>query len=162
MKSPLINGLMFVILTAPFCTGLLVAQDIPLHNWTVPPFARSSSGGITTMTDVTPPRAFIGIQPCRVADTRGNGAPITGGIFADSEQRTWDVTGICGIPAGADAISVTFTVVSPVGTPLGAFLLAWPTGQAAPPTAIRARPVRHAATCPESRFPLRDLPGIRT
>jgi hypothetical protein len=85
---------------------------------------------------VTPPRAFIGIQPCRVTDTRGFGAPIQGGIFANSEQRTWDVTNVCGIPAGADAISVNFTVVPTVAAPAGAFLLAWPTGQAAPPTAI--------------------------
>jgi hypothetical protein len=88
------------------------------------------------MTDVTAPRAFIGTQPCRVADTRGNGAPIQGGIFPNSGLRTWDVTGICGIPAGADAISVNFSVVSAPATPLGAFLLAWPTGQAPPPTAI--------------------------
>ena len=129
--------LMLVLLTAVLPPGLSAqSADVPLHNWTVPPYTHSSAGGITTMTDVTPPRAFIGIQPCRVADTRGNGAPITGGIFANSQQRTWDVTGICGIPAGADAISVNFSVVSPAGTPLGAFLLAWPTGQAAPPTAL--------------------------
>jgi hypothetical protein len=114
-------------------SGFLLAQDIPLHDWTVP---SSHSGGITTMTDVTSPRLFVGIQPCRVTDTRGNGAPIQGGIFANSAQRTWDVTGICGIPAGADALSVNFTVIPTVAAPAGAFLLAWPTGQAAPPTAI--------------------------
>jgi hypothetical protein len=116
----------------------LVAQsaDVPLTNWTVPPYTHSTSGGITTMTDVTPPRLFVGITPCRIADTRGNGAPITGGIFPNSGLRTWDVTNICGIPLGADAVSVNFSVVSPAGTPLGAFLLAWPTGQAAPPTAV--------------------------
>src|SRR6476659_9517896 len=80
------------------------------------------------MTDVTPPRPFVGIQPCRVLDTRGNGAPIQGGIFANSEVRNLDVTGVCGIPAGADALSVNFTVVSAAATPQGAFLLAWPTG----------------------------------
>jgi hypothetical protein len=116
--------------------GLRAQVDVPLSNWTVPPYTASSAGGIHTMTDVTSPRAFIGIQPCRVADTRGNGAPIQGGIFANSESRNWMVWGICGIPSGADAISVNFTVVSPAGTPLGAFLLAWPTGQAPPPTAI--------------------------
>jgi hypothetical protein len=118
------------------CGTLLGQQaDIPLNNWTVPPYTQESSG-ITTMADVTPPRAFIGIQPCRVADTRGNGAPIQGGIFPDSGLRTWDVTGICGIPAGTDAISVNFSVVSAAATPLGGFLLAWPIGQAPPPTAI--------------------------
>ena len=127
--SALLTGLLPAVLLAQ-------SADVPLHNWTVPPYTQSSHGGITTMADVTSPRMFTGIQPCRVADTRGFGAPIQGGIFANSAQRTWGVTGICGIPLGADAISVNFSVVSPAGTPLGAFLLAWPTGQAAPPTAI--------------------------
>jgi hypothetical protein len=112
------------------------AQQVPLTNWAVPPYRSIGSGGITTMTDITPPRAFIGIQPCRVADTRGNGAPIQGGIFANSQARNWTVWGICGIPTGADAVSVNFSVVSTAATPAGAFLLAWPTGQAPPPTAI--------------------------
>jgi hypothetical protein len=109
--------------------------DVPLTNWTVPPYTHAVSG-ITTMADVTPPRAFVGIQPCRVADTRGNGAPIQGGIFANSEVRNWDITGICGIPDGTDAISVNFTVVSTAATPQGAFMLAWPTGS--PPSPIVA------------------------
>jgi len=116
--------------------GLHAQADVPLSNWTVPPYAASSAGGITTMTDVTQGIGFVGITPCRVADTRGNGAPIQGGIFPDSGLRTWDLTGICGIPAGTDAVSVNFTVVPTVAAPSGAFLLAWPTGQAPPPTAI--------------------------
>jgi hypothetical protein len=116
----------------------LFAQQVPLVNWTVPPYRgeMAAQGGVTTMTDVTPGVSFVGIQPCRVADTRGNGAPIQGGIFPNSGQRTWDLTGLCGIPAGTSAISANFSVVSPAGTPLGAFLLAWPTGQPAPPTAV--------------------------
>ncbi len=120
-------------------SGALMGQraDVPLNNWTVPPYTQATSG-VTTMADVTPPRAFIGVQPRRVADTRGNGAPITGGIFANSGLRNWDVTGICGIPAGADAISVNFSVVSTAATPQGAFLLAWPTGSPPAPGTITA------------------------
>ena len=122
--------------TTMLCLSTLLAStlslgqdlDVPLHNWTVPPFTQSSTGGIHAMTDATPPRAFVAIVPCRIADTRGNGAPIQGGIFANSEARNWSVWGSCGIPISADAISVNFTVVSPPGTPQGAFLLAWPTG----------------------------------
>jgi hypothetical protein len=119
-------------------SGFLLAQEIPLHNWAVPPYVQStqSTGGIHTMTDVTDPRAFVGLQPCRVADTRGNGAPIQGGIFPNSGLRTWDLTGICGIPSGVEAISVNFTVVAALGIPAGSFLLSWPTGQPPPPTAI--------------------------
>src|SRR6476619_5400590 len=94
-------------------TNSIIGQKtaVTLNNWTVPPYTHASSC-ITTMTDCTPPSPFVGIQPCRVLDTRGNGAPIQGGIFANSEVRNLDVTGICGIPAGADALSVNFTVVS--------------------------------------------------
>ena len=127
-------------LIALMASGALLGQQatIPLSNWTVPPYTQAASGGITTMTDVTAPRAFIGITPCRVADTRGNGAPIQGGIFPNSGLRNWDVTGICGIPAGADAISVNFSVVSTAATPQGAFLLAWPTGSPPAPGTITA------------------------
>jgi hypothetical protein len=131
------KGFGFAFALLLLASGALVAQDIPLNNWTVPPYTQSShSGGITTMTDVTTAHPFVGVAPCRVADTRGNGAPIQGGIFANSAERTWDLTGICGIPAGAEAISVNFTVVAAAGIPAGSFLLSWPTGGAPPPTAI--------------------------
>ncbi len=118
------------------CSGILLISslglaqdvDVSLHNWTVPPYSEASAGGIHTMTDATPPRAFVGVVPCRVADTRGNGAPIQGGIFGNSEARNWTIWGVCGIPVEADAISVNFTVVSAPATPQGGFLLAWPTG----------------------------------
>jgi len=111
-------------------TRLLGQVGVAVPNWTVPPFTTSSAGEIRTMTDITSPRTFVGIQPCRVADTRGNNAPITGGIFANSEARNWTVAGICGIPVSsfASAISVNFTVVAAGGIPPGSFLLAWPTG----------------------------------
>jgi hypothetical protein len=115
-------------LAAVLITSSLSAQDVPLHNWTVPPYSAAGGSGIHTMTDATPPRAFVGVVPCRVADTRGNGAPIQGGIFGNSTARDWQVSGTCGIPSGADAVSVNFTVVSTAATPQGAFLLAWPTG----------------------------------
>jgi hypothetical protein len=119
-------------------SGALLGQnaDIPLNNWTVPPYTASSSGGIHTMTDVTNGLPFVGVQPCRVADTRGNGAPITGGVFTASEARNWTVAGVCGIPGFVQAISVNITVVAALGIPNGSFLLAWPTGN--PPVTTTA------------------------
>src|SRR5678816_3411817 len=104
--------------------SLAQSAGVPLSNWTVPAYRSSSaSGGLTTMADVTPGIAFVGIQPCRVADTRGNGAPIQGGIFPNSGLRTWDLTALCGLPAGTEAISANFTVVAAAGIPQGSFLL---------------------------------------
>jgi hypothetical protein len=124
-----------ILLTSFFATAQ--DADVPLRNWTMPAYASTSADGIRTMTDATPPRAFVGVVPCRVADTRGNGAPIQGGIFGNSEARNWTIWGVCGIPVEADAISVNFTVVSAPATPQGGFLLAWPTGlPPASPTAL--------------------------
>jgi hypothetical protein len=94
--------------------------------WT-PPRAR----GVTTLSE-TPPLPFIAVSPCRIVDTRGNGAPIQGGIFTGgSDVRNYAVGGICGIPSGARALSLNFTVAGPGQTTPG-FLLAWPTGGAVP------------------------------
>jgi hypothetical protein len=47
------------------------SQGIPLENWTVPPYrSASTSGGLTTMVDITPGTAFVGVSPCRLVDTR--------------------------------------------------------------------------------------------
>ena len=119
-------GLLSVLLGA----GALAAEDIPLRNWTVP---SGIFGGLGKQEDVSPPRPFIGLTPCRVIDTRG-GAPLAGGILANSEARNFTVTGICGIPAGADAISANFTVTGSPAAPPGAFILAYPTGS--PPSPI--------------------------
>jgi hypothetical protein len=92
------------------------------------------SGGLSTMGAVTSPLPFIGLAPCRLVDTRGNGAPIQGGMFTGgSDVRNYAVAGICGIPPLAGALSLNFTVVGPTGS---GFLVSWPTGGAVPPTAI--------------------------
>jgi hypothetical protein len=134
-------GFLVLSLFGVFGVGVGRAQETvqdAIPNWPAPATwsPNTVSRGASTMGAVTSPLPFIGLNPCRVADTRGNGAPIQGGIFANSESRNWTVTGICGIPSGAGAISVNFTVVAAGGIPAGSFLLAWPTGQTPPPTAI--------------------------
>ena len=113
--------------------------DVPLRNWTVPPYAAASAGGgFSTMTDVSGPRAFIPITPCRIADTRGNGFTGQAGppaltTTARSFQIAGTVPGIpsqCGIPSGASAVSFQFTIVTPN---MAGNLVAWPGGTA--PTA---------------------------
>lgn len=112
-----------------------VAQqaDIPLRNWTVPPYQTSSASGIHTMTDVSPPRAFVGLAVCRLLDTRPPvNNPLDGdGIFATDEIRTYDLDGQCGIPGGADAVSLNITVTNTVSNPFG-HLKIWPASQAEP------------------------------
>ena len=131
MKSRSTQAPLGAFVAFAFLTSTAVAyEDIPLRNWTVP---RYSLDGVGKAVDATPPRAFIGLTPCRVIDTRG-GAPLGGGILANSEARNFDVDGICGIPAGAEAISANFTVTGSPSAPPGAFILAYPTGS--PPSPI--------------------------
>jgi hypothetical protein len=110
-----------------------------IADWPAPPtWSPPRSEGLATMS-ASSPLPFIAITPCRVADTRGNGAPIQGGIFSNSEARDWTVGGVCGIVQAAQAISVNITVTgSPPTIPQGAFLLAWATGDPPPPGGITA------------------------
>jgi hypothetical protein len=109
---------------------LLGQVDPPVTNWTVPPYARSS-GGITTMTDFTPPRVFVAVTPCRVVDTRNPVGPYGGPALVTNIARPFDIdNGPCpGIPVGVDAYSLNFGGILP---PADGFLTAWPTGIAQP------------------------------
>ena len=71
----------------------------------------------------TGPFSFFALPPCRVLDTRG-GPP-----FGVNTQRDYTIKGACGVPAGAKAISVNVTVVSPTGA---SFLTLWPAGGGRP------------------------------
>jgi hypothetical protein len=72
---------------------------------------QSSTSKKVSVTDEIPGAAegFFTVPPCRVADTRTT-TPLTTGV-----QRTFQVTGLCGIPASAKAVSFNATVVSPTG-----------------------------------------------
>ncbi len=115
----------------------ITARAETISNWTAPPTWTPSAtdrlGGVKSAFDTTyPPLPLIPLPPCRLADTRsGSGFPagygppsITGGA-----QRTFVVTGQCGIPAGAAAVSFNFTVWAPVTR---GDLRVFPAGGAAP------------------------------
>lgn len=128
-----------LVLLSGLLSSILLAQqvDVPLRNWTVPPYTQASSaggGGITTMTDVTSPRAFIGVQPCRIVDTRaGSGFPAGYGppSMAAGVPRNFDLNnGPCpGLPATIDAYSLNVTVTNTAGE---GFIKIWPQGGAVP------------------------------
>ena len=130
-----------LLLLATLIPSLSFAQsvDVPLRNWTVPPYrATSANGGLSPMTDISPGIGFVAVTPCRIADTRGLGfTGQAGPPVLDTGTRTFQITGTvagvpsqCGIPTGADAVSFQFTIVSPNSN---GNLIAWPAG-GAPPT----------------------------
>ena len=86
----------------------------------------------------SPPMPFVAINPCRIADTRGNGFTGQAGppILAVAVTRVFQIGGTvagvptqCGIPLAAQAVSFQFTVT---GMNSGGNLIAWPDG--VPPT----------------------------
>src|SRR5262245_3396444 len=83
---------------------------------------------------VTSPLPFIGISPCRVVDTRGTTVPpMPPGYgppsLAPGVPASYTLTGQCGIPAGAQAVSLNVTVVNPQGV---GFLTLYPQGTGQP------------------------------
>lgn len=65
----------------------------------------------------TAPSLFVGVTPCRVVDTRGNGF---GGQYGPPElmegaPRDIVLVGRCGIPSNARAVSTNITAVFPSG-----------------------------------------------
>ena len=129
MESSYRRRLLLSSVALGFLACAAIAQDVPLTNWTVPPYF--SSGGLSPMTDYTPPRAFVAVAPCRVVDTRNAAGPYGGPALATNAVRTFDIdSGPCpGLPAGIDAYSLSFGAILP---PADGFLTAWPTGTAQP------------------------------
>jgi hypothetical protein len=79
----------------------------------------------------TPPIAFVGITPCRLVDTRGNGfgGPFGPPSMVATVPRDFSVAGNCGIPASAQAVSMNIAVTNTAA--LG-FLSVWPGGAPQP------------------------------
>ena len=112
---PRTKHLLLPVLIVVCFSDAVFAQAI-IENWPAPPFwspparavaaqVRESGPGTEAVGAVpTPPLHFVGIAPCRIVDTRGNGAPIQGGIFTGgSDVRSYTIPGICGVPSGIGA-----------------------------------------------------------
>ena len=78
----------------------------------------------------SPPVAtsFHAVTPCRLVDTRVAGTPASGPIAAGT-QKTFALTGACGVPATAVTLSANVTVVAPQGA---GDLVFYPAGTGAP------------------------------
>jgi len=146
-------GVVLLVLSAvssAVSPAVLADDEIPLRGWTAPPYwtpgepgtksaakETESLGAREALAVPTPPLAFTGITPCRVADTRDGSFPTNFGppsLVGGAGGRTFVIpSGPCpGIPVSAQAFSLNFTVVAPAGTPPGGYLSVWPTGGAQP------------------------------
>ena len=110
--------LLFVSGNAP--APLEIADADAIANWPAPAFwtppaARAARGARTdAVNPALPPLPFIAVNPCRVADTRGNG--FTGAYgpppLAANSIRTFTIAGQCGIPSTAAAVSFNFAALN--------------------------------------------------
>jgi hypothetical protein len=122
-----------LLLLAP--PSLAQERDIPLANWTVPPYHRASpSGGLSTMTDVSSAVPFVAVAPCRLVDTRQAGFPAGYGApaLAAGSPRNFDLNSspsCTGIPGEVEAYSLNLTVTNTLGP---GFLKVYPQGGSVP------------------------------
>jgi hypothetical protein len=103
------------------------------------------------MDAVTSPLPFIGLAPCRIVDTRQAGFPAGYGTPALTAgvPRNFTLTGKCGIPAGAQAVSLNITVTNTQGP---GFILIFPQGAAQPDVStlnyVAGQTIANAAVVP--------------
>ncbi len=117
----LLGVLLFPMISSATHAGSEIPEAGHVTTWSAPPFwappqaARLSSGARTTATSpLSTPLPFIALTPCRVADTRGNG--FSGqygppGLEANT-IRDFTISGQCGIPASAAAVSFNFAALN--------------------------------------------------
>jgi len=126
----LLRRVSLLVLVSVSLAGLAPGSEVP--NWPTPgTWTPSRALGVSSVSDFTIPLPFIGITPCRVADTRGNG--FTGGYGPPSiganTQRSFTIAGQCGIPASAKAVSFNFGALNVGG---GGDLRVFPAGAPVP------------------------------
>jgi hypothetical protein len=131
MKKTVLLGLLAVLAS----TALVAQTDIPLRNWTIPPYQGQSvdRAGITPMADITLNISFVAITVCRLLDTRpGTVWPLDGdGKYNADEIRTYTIPPACGIPTGTGAVSLNITATETNANPFGHIKI-WPASQAEP------------------------------
>ena len=130
-----------LLLSLPL-SSVLLGQDAgnaTIQNWSAPPYwqpkaAASHSVGLAKKSEAVAdvgeaPVPFVAISPCRLADTRSdNGFPDPYGppSMSPNVTRDFPVTGHCGVPSDAVAVSFNFTMVRTQG--LG-YLATYPQGE---------------------------------
>ena len=93
-----------------------VAQDplVPSAVWQANQYSGTGTNGRRGSPASRPPgTTYVPITPVRVLDSRGGAGPT--GKFSANVARTWQVTGVGGIPANAVAVTGNVTVTGQTG-----------------------------------------------
>ncbi|HSS50301.1 MAG TPA: hypothetical protein VLX28_15295, partial [Thermoanaerobaculia bacterium] len=107
-------------------------DGIGFTGWNVDSVSFSNAGFPGSCQSVPPtPLRFYTVTPCRLADTRNANGPLGGPALQPGTVRPFTLTGVCGVPATAKALSLNVTVTQPSAP---GFLVLYPGGQLRPPT----------------------------
>jgi hypothetical protein len=93
-------------------------------------FATTYGSDRTFTTSACLPTSFYTVTPCRIVDTRNADGPFGGPALVAGTQRSFTLSGQCGIPAGVQAVAVNVTVVNPTAGP--GYLSLYPGGTSLP------------------------------
>ncbi len=100
--------------------------------WYVDSVTLSNAGlGGACLSVPPPPLSFYTVTPCRLADTRNANGPLGGPALQAGAVRPFTLTGVCGVPLTAKALSVNVTVTQPGAA---GFLTLYQGGQFKPQT----------------------------
>jgi hypothetical protein len=130
------------VATALVCFGGVGFAQETIENWAAPalwsaPAKSIAKGEVSPLNGEaveavpTPPLHFVGLTPCRLADTRGAGFTGQYGppALAQGVPRNFVLAGQCGISATAQAASLNVTVTNTQGP---GFILIYPQGGVQP------------------------------
>ncbi len=139
MKRPigLLCTLSLFLLTGVLARRSRISEACAISNWSAPLLWKAPVAGplgrahTEALGQISAPLPFVALTPCRIADTRGNGFAGEYGppsLIADA-TRAFTISGRCGIPASAAAVSFNFAALN-VGA--SGDLRVYPSGTAAP------------------------------
>ena len=125
-----------VPLTAPVCAQQIAKRPVLQESPEEGPAPRQSERVLSregiAAAQASSPLPFIGLTPCRIIDTRGNG--FTGQYgppsLAQGSARNFQFLGQCGIPFSAEAVSLNITVTNTQGP---GFIVIYPQGNGSAP-----------------------------
>ena len=101
------------------------------------------------------PFQYRSLTPCRLFDTR-DGTGTTAGARSNPGPHTFRVQGKCGVPVGADAVSINVTVITPT---TGGDLRLFPSDVGQPLVAVMSYNSGEPALCNGAILPLAQVAG---
>src|SRR5580704_6252046 len=72
------------------------------------------------------PFQYHAVTPCRVVDTRNPTGTDGGPALTANATRTFSIQGACGVPVGAQAVTINVTIAGPSLSTSGGFVTLFP------------------------------------